>query len=221
MGYFELLQEIFPKLLSGMGLTLQMTAVSLLIAVFLGLFACMLKIAKWKILQFIAGIYVDVIRGTPMLVQAIFIYFGVAQLMDRTIPPFTAAIITLSLNAGAYMCEIFRSGINAVSQGQMEAARSLGMPYSKAMMKVILPQAFRIVIPSLVNQFIITLKDTSILSVIGVMELTKTAQIIVARNFRSFEIYATVGVMYFVIIEILSLLSKQLERRMSYGKGKH
>jgi ABC-type amino acid transport system permease subunit len=132
----------------------------------------------------------------------------------------TAGVITLSLNAGAYLSEIFRSGIQAINKGQMEAARSLGLPYSRAMAKVILPQAFRIVIPSVVNQFIITLKDTSIISVIGLTELTFQGKQIVASTYKSFCVWIIVGIMYFIIIYILTKLSQLIERRLSNGKGK-
>ena len=131
-----------------------------------------------------------------------------------------AGVITLSLNAGAYLSELFRGGIQAVNVGQMEAARSHGLPYGRAMRKVILPQAVRIVIPSMVNQFIITLKDTSILYAIGLPELMQSGSLIVARTFRSFEVWATVAVIYFIIIFILSKISKRIERRLHNGKGK-
>ncbi len=121
----------------------------------------------------------------------------------------------LCLNAGAYLSEIFRSGIAAVNKGQMEAARSLGLPYGVAMRKVILPQAIRIVIPSVLNQFIITLKDTSILSAIGCMELMKQSMMIVSRNFRSFETYAVIAVMYYVVVMVLTKIFKIIERRLS------
>lgn len=219
MGFFELLIQIYPKLLAGLGVTIQLTVISLLLAIVMGMISCFFRISKLKVLNFISNVYVDIIRGTPLLVQAFFVYFGITQALSFRMSAFTAAIIVLSLNAGAYLSEIFRSGISAISIGQMEAARSLGLPYSKAMTKVILPQAFRIVIPSIVNQFIITIKDTSILSVIGLPELTFNGKIIVARNFESFKVYAMVGIMYFIVIMILTKVSKVIERRMSYGKS--
>ena len=127
----------------------------------------------------------------------------------------------MTLNAGAYLSEIFRSGIQAIDKGQMEAARSLGLPARSAMVKIIVPQAFRIIIPSLVNQFIITLKDTSIMSAIGMRELTQVGKLIVAVNFESFKTWAIVALLYLIPITILSKLSKRLERNLSYGsKGK-
>jgi polar amino acid transport system permease protein/polar amino acid transport system substrate-binding protein len=128
-----------------------------------------------------------------------------------------AAIIALTINASAYMAEIFRGGIQAVDYGQMEAARSLGLNKFKTMKKVILPQAIKIMIPSILNQFIVTLKDTSILSVISIRELTLSGQIIIARNFRPLQMYAIVAVMYFIVITLLTLLSRYVERRLNYG----
>ena len=126
----------------------------------------------------------------------------------------TAGIITLSLNAGAYMTEIVRGGILSVDKGQMEASRSLGIGYLPTMRKVILPQAIRTMIPSYINQFVITLKDTSILSVIGIAELTQTGRIIIARNFQSFNMWLIIGIIYFVVIMALTKLSDRLEKRI-------
>jgi len=218
--FIELFQQSLPAFLKGMSVTLQLTVFSLLIAIVLGMVTCLFKISRFKILKVIAAVYVDIMRGTPLLVQATFLHFGVAAAFNITIPSKIAGIIVLSLNAGAYLSEIFRSGINAVNKGQMEAARSLGLPYSKAMIKVILPQAIRIVIPSVMNQFIITLKDTTIISIIGTDELMRAANIIVARNFRSFEIYGMVAIMYFIVIFTLTKISEYVERRLSNEKGK-
>ena len=156
-----------------------------------------------------------IIRGTPLMVQATFIYFGLSAALNMPITSFTASIIVLMLNSGAYLSEIFRSGISAINKGQMEAARSLGLPHGVAMRKIILPQAFRIVIPSVTNQFIITLKDTSILSVIGVAEMMRQSQQLIANNFRAFETYAIVAVWYYVLVIILTKLFKLLERRLA------
>ena len=128
--------------------------------------------------------------------------------------PMTAGIITLTLNAGAYLAEIFRGGIESVDKGQMEAARSLGLSHGVAMRSVILPQAVRTMVPAIVNQCIITLKDSSILSVIGMAELTQIGSLIIADNLESFKVWIIVGVMYFIIIMILSTISKRIEKRL-------
>lgn len=214
-SFFEYVGRCMPQLLTGLSLTLQMTILSLILAVVIGMIACLFSISKAKPLNWISGIYLSIIRGTPLMVQAFFIYFGITGALGIRITSFKAAIIVLCLNAGAYLSEIFRSGIAAVNKGQMEAARSLGLPYSVAMRKIILPQAIRIVIPSVLNQFIITLKDTSILSVIGCGELMHQGQLIVARNYESFKTYAIVAVMYYVVVVVLTKIFQLVERRLA------
>lgn len=204
-----------PQLTMGLKLTLQMTILSLVLAVIVGMITCLFSISKVKPLNWISGIYLSLIRGTPLMVQAFFIYFGITGALGIRITSFSAAILVLCLNAGAYLSEIFRSGIAAVNKGQMEAARSLGLPYGVAMRKIILPQAIRIVIPSVLNQFIITLKDTSILSVIGCGELMRQGQLIVARNYESFKTYAIVAVMYYVVVVVLTKIFQLVERRLA------
>lgn len=214
-SFFEYVGQCMPQLTLGLKLTLQMTVFSLILAVVVGMVMCMFSISKVKPLNWISGIYLSLIRGTPLMVQAFFIYFGITGALHILITPFSAAILVLCLNAGAYLSEIFRSGIAAVNKGQMEAARSLGLPYGVAMRKIILPQAIRIVIPSVLNQFIITLKDTTILSVIGCGELMRQGQLIVARNYQSFQTYAIVAVMYYVVVIVLTKAFQLVERRLS------
>ena len=144
-SFFEYVGQCMPQLTLGLKLTLQMTVFSLILAVVVGMVMCMFSISKVKPLNWISGIYLSLIRGTPLMVQAFFIYFGITGALHIRITPFSAAILVLCLNAGAYLSEIFRSGIAAVNKGQMEAARSLGLPYGVAMRKIILPQAIRIV----------------------------------------------------------------------------
>ena len=184
-------------------------------ALLIGLGSCLLNISKNRVFHAVSQGYINIIRGTPLLVQAFFIYFGVTQAIGMRMPAFTAGVIALSLNAGAYLSEVFRGGIQAVSAGQMEAARSLGMPYRTAMLRIILPQALRVAIPSIVNQCCITIKDTSIISVIGLAELTMRGQQIIARTYRSFEVWILVGVLYFIIIYAVTKLSQVMEKRLS------
>lgn len=219
MSIIDLLMEAWPNLMEGLLITVESTVISLLIAAVLGLVFGLMSVSQNKIFKIIAKIYVDIIRGTPLIVQAFFIYFGITAALSIRMDPLTAGIITLSLNAGAYSAELFRGGIESVPKGQMEAARSLGMPYGMAMAKVILPQAIRMMIPALVNQCIITLKDSSILSVIGMAELTMAGKLVIARNLRSFEMWLIVGIIYFIIIMILSKISSYIEGRLKYGKG--
>ncbi len=220
MNFYAFFLQNLPRLLEGLSLTLQLTILSLIFAIIVGMISCFFKISSIKPLNWIATIYLSVIRGTPLMVQAYFLYFGIASVLSIQIPSFWASVIVLTLNAGAYLSEIFRSGISAVNKGQMEAARSLGLPYHVAMSKVIIPQAIRIVIPSVVNQFIITLKDTSIISVIGMGELMRVGTLIANRTFRGFETYAMVAIVYFIVIIILTKISQIIERRLSNGKSK-
>ena len=219
MSFLELLQQSLPMFMTGMQLTLELSFISLIIAMFIGLGSCLMNISKVRVLHWISQCYINIIRGTPLLVQTFFIYFGVTKALGFSMTALTAGIVALSLNAGAYLSEIFRGGIEAVPHGQMEAARSLGMPYHSAMLKIILPQALRIVVPSIVNQCIITIKDTSIISVIGLAELTMMGSQIIARTFRSFEIWLCVGALYFIVIYLLTKLSKYVEKRLSLVKG--
>ncbi|MCT8975359.1 amino acid ABC transporter permease [Clostridium sp. CX1] len=214
MDIIALFKESLPDLLSGLGVTIEITIVSLILASLLGLLFGMMSISSNKALKGMARAYVDIIRGTPLIVQAFFIYFGIPGALGIKIPAFTAGVVAISLNAGAYMVEIFRAGIMAVDKGQMEAARSLGLPHRKTMRLIILPQAVRKMVPAFINQFIISLKDTSLLSVIGIRELTQSGEIIIASNYRAFETWAFVAIFYFVIIMLLTYASRGLERRL-------
>ena len=227
MNFIELFQQYFPSFSTALGLTLQLALASLICASIIGIIFGMFSVSKNKILNIICKIYVDIIRGTPLVVQVFIMYYGVAgaflQPMDLNWDdfggPFMAAVVALSLNAGAYMAEIVRGGIESVDKGQMEAARSLGLSYGKAMRKVILPQAFRTMLPSIINQFIISLKDTSLVSVIGPRELTQNGKIIAANSASMvMPIWICVALFYLVVCTILSRIAKYVERRVSYGK---
>ena len=210
-----LIASSWQLLLKGLWLTIVLTVISIAIALVLGGIFGLFRVSTNIVLRGIGTTYVDIFRGTPLLVQAFFIYFGVPAALNFQMSAFTAGIITLSLNAGAYMAEIVRGGILAVDKGQMEASRSLGISYLKSMRKVVMPQAIRTMIPSYINQFVITLKDTSLLSVIGLAELTQTGRLIIARNFESFNMWLIVGVLYFIIIMALTKLSNRLEKRIN------
>ena len=211
-------------LLRAMGQTLLLALLGLFFACIIGMIFGLLSVLKNKACNIIALIFVDGIRGVPMIVLAYFIYFGVPYLLNNTfnlgvtLSALQAGTICLALNCGAYMAEIIRAGIQAVDAGQMEAARSLGLPYWSSMRRIVLPQAIRIMIPSIINQFIITLKDTSILSVIGFPELVNRAKGVVANTFMSFQTWAIVAVMYLIVILTLSRCAKILEKRLSCGR---
>ena len=217
MDFFSLLKESLPLLGQGLVLTLQLSALSLAIAMVLGIGASLLGMSKHAPLRAINAVYVSIIRGTPLLVQGFFIYFGLTGVLGVRISAFAAGTIALSLNAGGYLSEIFRGGIQAVDPGQREAARSLGLSARQTTWRIIIPQAIRICIPSVVNQWCITIKDTSIISVIGLAELTKMGQQIIARTYQSFQFWIIVGVMYFAVIWLLTLAARYVERKVSLG----
>lgn len=226
MEVVKILTKYFPSLAGALMETVKLSVLSLVFALILGVFFGLFRISKNKFLRGTATAYVEIIRGTPLMVQAFIIYYGIAQVLKPTGfswaeigGAFTAGTVTLSLNAGAFMAEIIRGGIEAVDIGQMEAARSLGLSYTQALRKVILPQAFRIMLPSIINQCITSLKDTSILSVIGIRELTMSGKIL-AGNSTSLvmAIWIVIAMFYFAVCFALSLGAKYLEVRLKYGK---
>ena len=227
MDFSRVFNEAMPMLLEGLKLTAIVSLVSIAIGMVIGLFVCLMKMSNSVILKAISGIYIWIIRGTPMLVQALIVFFGFPQVIKLVISDFrldavTAGIITLSLNAGAYLAEIYRGGILAVPKGQTEAARSLGLSKAKTMWKVVLPQAFKFSIPSLVNQFIISIKDTSILSAIGMAELVNKAKTYVGSTYVYFATYAVVALLYLAIISLLMILSNYVEKKLKYeGRKRH
>ena len=220
----QILSKYGQMLLFAMGQTLLLALWGLFFACILGMIFGLLSVVRNKVCNVIASIFVDVIRGVPMIVLAYFIFFGLPYAFknflgsNMTLTALQAGNAALALNCGAYMAEIIRAGIQSVDPGQMEAARSLGLPYWRAMVRVVLPQAIRTMIPSIINQFIITLKDTSILSVIGFPELVNTAKNVIAISFKSFEVWGIVAVMYLIVITILSKIAKRLERRLNRGR---
>ena len=214
-----LLQNNYKQLLSGLGVTIALALLSFAIAMVIGIIFGMFSVSPYKWLRWTAEIFVDVIRGIPLMILAAFIFWGIPNLIESMtghqspINDFLAGTIALSLNAAAYIAEIVRGGIQAVPAGQMEASRSLGISYSKTMRKIILPQATKLMLPNFVNQFVIALKDTTIVSAIGLVELFQTGKIIIARNYQSFKMYAILTVFYLVIITLLTRFAKQLEKR--------
>lgn len=214
MDSLKIIWDAVPTLLLGVVETFRLSLLSILLGCVWGLVAGLMRTSGRPVLARLAVVYVEIIRGTPLLVQVFFVYFGVPTLLHQRVDPLVAAVASVSVNAGAYIAEILRAGIESIDKGQVEAARSLGMTANMAMRLVVLPQALRRVIPPLVNQFIITIKDTSLLSVIGLEELTRKGQLVIAVNFRAFQIWAAVAVLYLVMIFLLSRLSIWVERRL-------
>ena len=219
----QIIQSYAGMLLGALGKTLLLTLLSLVFAMIIGMIFALMNVGKNRVFNLIGTVYVDAVRGVPLIVLAYFIYFGVPAGMKLLIPEFRmsalqAGTIALAMNCGAYMAEIIRAGIESVDKGQMEASRSLGLSYGKSMRLVVLPQAIRTMIPSIINQFIITLKDTSILSVIGFPELTNMGKTIMGNTFKSLETWAVVGIMYMIVIITLSKIAKRIERRVNRAR---
>ena len=208
-------KAIASSLASGLWNTIWIAFVSILFASIIGLIFGLMRVSDNKLPQLLADVYIYAMRGIPMIVFAFFIFFGVAQWLNVNFSPAVAGIIALSINTGAYIAEIVRGGIQSVSDGQAEAARSLGMDSSLTMRKVILPQAFKAMIPSLVNQLILALKNTSILSVIGMVELTTAGQIIISRTYQSGNIWLIVGTIYIILITVLTKISERMENNLN------
>jgi glutamine transport system permease protein len=209
----DTIMNALPYLMEGLQVTLYIFVIAIILGFIIGLIVALLRLAPMKILNWIAKFFVDAIRGTPFIVQLFFIYFGLNSLgffsMDNT----TAGIVTVAINAGAYFSEIIRAGIQSIDRGQTEAARSLGLNATQNMRYIILPQAFRRMLPTITNQAIISLKDTSLLSVIGIADLTQEGRIQASQTFEAFTIYLTLGVIYFIVIYLLSTLASFVERK--------
>ena len=212
---FSLIWNSLPLLLAGAGVTIEITAIAVGLGFIFGLITSVCRLSGVKILQVIAVCYVNIIRGTPMLVQIFLIDFALPMVIGERINPFVAAVAACSINSGAYVSEIFRAGIQSVDKGQMEAGRSLGLSWMQTMRYVILPQAFKHVIPPLGNEFISMTKETSLVSVIGFEELTRRGQLIIAKTYGSFEIWLTVAAIYLVMTLTIARLVSYLERRFA------
>lgn len=211
---------VMPALLKGAGMTVQITAFSVFFGLILGLIVCLSRMSKRKWLNLPALAYIDVVRGTPLMVQIMMIYFGVPGLISAIvgepmpISALVAGIIACSINSGAYVAEIIRGGIQSVDSGQMEAARSLGMSHVQSMTYVVLPQAFRNIVPPMGNEFIVLLKDSSLLSIIGVNELMLNGQLYAASSYAHFPAYLAIALVYLVMTFTISRIFGVIERRM-------
>lgn len=211
---FTIVIDSLPSLLKATGMTIFLSLVSVLIALVIGFSTALIRILKVKILNEIASVYISVIRGTPLLVQIFVIYYGLPQI-GIALDPITSGIVALSLNAGSYLSESFRAAILAVDRGQMEAAISMGMTYSQAMRRVILPQSLRIAIPTLSNSFIVLIKDTSLVSVITVTELLQMSSLIIAKTFEPLTIYLVAAAIYWVLITFFTTVLDKFEKQAS------
>ena len=223
--------KYWPQLLTGVGYTMLIALVGTAAGFLIGLLTGVIRTAprpkraaaRWlrKLLSVLITIYIEVFRGTPMMVQAMVIYWGYAFLNGgQTLPLIPAGLFIVSINTGAYMAEIVRGGIISVDKGQLEGAYSVGMTHAQAMGKVVLPQVLRNILPSISNEFVINIKDTSVLNVIGVTELYYFAGIIKRQNFQTFQTYLVVCVLYFILTFAVTRLLRLVEKKLD-GKGSY
>ncbi len=212
--YFQRLIEIFPFFLKGLWMTVAVSALGLTFGTLFGFFLGMLRASRFKILTWPIGAYVAVIRGTPFVVQ-IFIIFFILPEWGIQLEPFPAAVLALTILGTAFICEIVAGGIKAVSRGQWEAGASTGLNIVQQLRFVVLPQAMQTILPPLVGQYVLLIKDSSVVSVIGVVELTRVGWLTVVRIPEGLMVFSLVGILYFVISYPLIRLSNQLERKMA------
>jgi glutamine transport system permease protein len=203
-----------PMLVRGLKFTIVITIGGLFFGFILGTLMGLMKLSRNVVIKSLAITYIEAIRGSPMLVQAMFLYYGVPMALGLRIPPLTAGIIIICVNSGAYIAEIVRGSVQSINLGQTEAGRSIGLTRSQTMLYIVWPQAFKRMIPPLGNQFIISLKDTSLLMVIGVGELLRTGQEIVAVNFKAFEVYLAVAVVYLAMTLTIARGLRMVECRI-------
>jgi len=203
-------------LLAGLVMTIELTAVVIALSLVFALLVALGGLSRFTPLRWLVKCYVEAMRGTPLLLQLIYVYYVLPEIGIR-LDSFTAGVIALTLNYSAYISEVYRSGILAIGHGQHDAAAALGMTRALAMRRIILPQAIRIVIPSLGNYFISLFKDTALCSVVSIQEVVFTAQILAARNFQYFTLYTVVGVMYFAVSFPAARFVAYLERATSGG----
>lgn len=213
VGIAEYLAELagyLPGFLRAAWIALEVTVCVILLSWICGLAGALGKQSEWRLLRWPSEFYIWFIRGTPTLIQIFIVYFGFPQLGMR-LSPFVAGVLALGVNSGAYVAEIIRGGLLAIPHGQYESSTALGMSYAQTMRRIILPQVCRIIVPPVTNEAITTLKNTSLLSAITVVELTLHAQIVIARTFRPFDFYIMAALIYLVMTSLLSRLSVRLE----------
>ena len=200
----------------GIWVTFKVTVGSIVLALVIGLFTGLGRLSKTRFINGFASLYVEVIRGIPLLVQLFYIYYALGRIVQ--IPAISSAIIAMAICYGAYMGEIFRAGIESIPKGQMEAARSLGMTQSQAMVQVILPQAFKVILPPIGNEFVALLKDSSLVSILAVADLLRRGREFAAETFTYFETYTVVALVYLIITLFFSKLISLMEERLSVSK---
>ncbi|SFG57578.1 polar amino acid transport system permease protein [Sporolactobacillus nakayamae] len=208
--------QTFNGFVGATGMTLKLTIISLIMACFIGLIVALMKLSSNSFLNWLAVIYIGAIRGTPLILQIMWLYFGITHII--VLSAFWAGSIALAIHNGAYIAEIFRGAIQSIDKGQMEAAKSLGMTNSLAMRRIILPQALKRAIPALGNQFIIGLKDSSLVAFIGITEIFNLSMSEAAATFRQLEFYSIAGIYYLVLILIFTFIINKIEKKLDTGR---
>lgn len=214
---FSFLQKYYGFFIDGTSITLFLSFFGVALGVMLGVILALMKLSKNILLKSFSTAYIELVRGTPLLVQLYIIYYGLPRLLGVDFGDITLGIVAISLNSAAYVAEIIRAGILSIDKGQMEAARSLGMPHNMAMRNIIIPQAFKNILPALGNEFIVLIKESSIVSVVGIHDLMYNADTVRGNTYLPFEPLIIAALIYFVITFILSKLLSLLERRMRAG----
>lgn len=211
---FSVLVKYLPMLGKAVALTLEFTVLSTILGFILGIMLSLIKISRMTVFVKLADIYTSIFRGTPLLVQLMLIYYATPQLLNYQITALQAGVLTFGLNSAAYISESIRGGILSVDKGQWEAAMALGIPRVRLLFGIIFPQAFKNTLPSLVNESIALLKDSSMVSIIGVADTMRWASLIQAKTFRAFEAFIVAAVVYYILVMALTSLGSYLERRV-------
>lgn len=211
---FTQIAPSIPYILQGLGITIQIVLAAALLGFTLGIILTLFKIGKFQVLRWFADAYTSVFRGTPMVLQLLIIYYGLPQIIGFEITAFFAAVIAFGMNSAAYISEIIRAGILAVDRGQSEASLALGIPYRPMMKDIILPQAMKNILPALMNEFITLTKESAVVTVIGAMDVMRRAYIVGGQTYRYFEPLLIAGVIYYLLVMVLTILGKAIERRM-------
>lgn len=224
---FSFLSKYWPMFIRGAGTTLILSVFTVVIGLIVGVVLALMRLGKFKPLSLISAAYTEFIRGTPLMVQIFFIFYALPQMgikipnisgLGFDFPRFASGILAMGLNSAAYVGEIVRAGIQAVDRGQTEAARSLGMTGWQTMRRVVLPQAFKNILPALGNEFVTVIKESSIVSVIGIADLMFRTNDVIALSYKSLECLAVAALIYFVLTFISSRLVSLAERKLSHGK---
>lgn len=210
----DFIKTILPILLKGSVMTVELTVITIILGSILGIVLALLRLSHNPVLKYISSFYTWIFRGTPLLLQLFFFYYGL-PFIGIELSPFTAAVIGLALNCGAYMSEIIRGGIQSIDVGQFEAAKALGFGYTQTMRKIILPQTFKVIIPPVGNEFISILKDTSLVSTIAMVELMRSAQQIYASSFDPISVFLTAAVFYLIMTTVFTTAFGIIEKRLS------